>query len=165
MTPRGNPIPLAEARRRYSLDKRARVLTVRAARVSSWLAYAPGVREHIESARLRRAHSTPITVTGSTPNPRSLRTELEIARQEIKDRRAERDRLQGALRHQLDAFHTPASAARADELAAKNEGLTRQLQQATFENAAFRARVTSLEEDLAAARTSLRRMIRNENRN
>lgn len=105
MNPRGNPAPLAEARRRHSLDKRARVLTVlaalekqgqpltfaavaRAARVSTWLAYAPGVREHIEAAQLRQAHSTSITAAGSTPNPRSLRTELEIARQEIKALRA-----------------------------------------------------------------------------
>lgn len=183
MNPRGNPAPLAEARRRHSLDKRARVLTVlatlekqgkpltfaavaRAARVSTWLTYAPGVREHIEAAQLRQAHSTPPSGTASPPSHLSLRTELEIARQEIKELRDERDRLQAALRHQLgqqlDAIHAPDTAARAD-LNALNQDLTRRLEEAASQNATFRARITALEEDLTAARTSLRRMIRTEN--
>lgn len=184
MNPRGNPAPLADARRRHSLDKRARVLTVlatlekqgkpltfaavaRAARVSTWLTYAPGVREHIEAAQLRQAHSAPPSATASPPSPLSLRTELETARQEIKELRSERDRLQTALRHQLgqhlDAIHAPDSATRADELTALNHDLTRQLQEASAENATSRARINTLEEDLTAARTSLRRMIRDEN--
>ncbi|MEQ8144706.1 hypothetical protein [Streptomyces sp. OP7] len=183
MNPRGNPAPLAEARRRHSLDKRARVLTVlatlekqgkpltfaavaRAARVSTWLTYASGVREHIEAAQLRQAHSTPPSAMASSPSPLSLRTELEIARQEIKELRDERDRLQAALRHQLgqqlDAIHAPDTASRAD-LNALNQDLTRRLEEAASENATFRARITALEEDLIAARTSLRRMIRTEN--
>ncbi|MEU6201137.1 hypothetical protein [Streptomyces sp. NPDC047061] len=184
MNPRGNPAPLAEARRRHSLDKRARVLTIlatlekqgkpltfaavaRAARVSTWLTYAPGVREHIEAAQLRQAHSTPPSATASSPSQLSLRTELEIARQEIKELRDERDRLQTALRHQLgqqlDAIHTPDTATRADQLNALNQDLTRRLEEAVSENATSRARITTLEEDLTAARTSLRRMIRTEN--
>lgn len=105
--------------------------------------------------------------TSAAPTPSNLRAELETARQEIKTLRAERDRLQAALRHQLgqqlDALHASNSAVRADELAVKNQHLTQQLQQVLTENTAARARITSLEEDLAAARTSLRRMIRNEN--
>ncbi|MDL5198693.1 hypothetical protein [Streptomyces sp. ALI-76-A] len=185
MNPRGNPAPLAEARRRHSLDKRARVLTVlatlekqgkpltfaavaRAARVSTWLTYASGVREHIEAAQLRQAHSTPPSAaTASPPSALSLRTELEIARQEIKGLRDERDRLQAALRHQLgyqlDAIHAADAATRADELTARNQDLTRQLQEASAENVTCRARITALEDDLTAARTSLRRMIRDEN--
>jgi chaperonin cofactor prefoldin len=183
MNPRGNPAPLAEARRRHSLDKRARVLTVlatlekqgkpltfaavaRAAHVSTWLTYAPGVREHIEAAQLRQAHSTPPSATASPPSALSLRTELETARKEIKDLRDERDRLQAALRHQLghqlDAIHAPDAGTR-DELTPLNQDLTRQLQEASSENAIYRARITTLEEDLTAARTSLRRMIRDEN--
>ncbi|MFI7246355.1 hypothetical protein [Streptomyces qinglanensis] len=41
--------------------------------------------------------------------------------------------------------------------------LADQLQQTTSENTALHARITELEDDLAAARTSLRRMIRDEN--
>ncbi|MER7098057.1 hypothetical protein ABT368_33555, partial [Streptomyces althioticus] len=81
--------------------------------------------------------------------------------------RDERDRLQAALRHQLgqqlDALHAPDTAARADQLNALNQDLTRRLEEAASENATFRARITALEEDLIAARTSLRRMIRTEN--
>ncbi|MFD4510955.1 DUF6262 family protein [Streptomyces sp. NPDC058457] len=181
MNPRGNPASLADSRRRHSLDKRARVLTAlaalekqgqpltfaavaRAARVSTWLTYAPGVREHIEAAQLRQAHTTP---PSTAPSPTSLRAELETAWQEIKALRAERERLQAALKRQLgqqlDALHTPGSTSKTDELAAKNQHLTQQLQQALADNTAAQARITDLEEDLAAARTSLRRMIRNEN--
>ncbi|WP_330294180.1 DUF6262 family protein [Streptomyces griseorubiginosus] len=153
LAPRGNPAPLAEARRRDSLDKRTRVLTAitalekegqpvtfaavaRTARVSAWLTYAPGVREHIEAAQLRQARLTTIPAQlGNPPTFISLRAELELAREEIKELRTERDRLHDALRHQLgrqlDALHTPDLAAKAEELARQNVHLTSQLQQAS----------------------------------
>lgn len=185
MNPHGNPDSLTEARRRDSLDKRARVLTTiaaleqdgqqvtfaavaRTARVSTWLTYAPGVREHIEAAQLRQAR---ITTTPARPgNPSTLiglRAELELARQEITGLRGERDRLHHALRHQLgqqlDTLHAPDLAARAGELERENQQLTSQLQQATAAQSTSQARIIALEQDLAAARTSLRRMIRDEN--
>jgi cell division protein FtsB len=58
---------------------------------------------------------------------------------------------------------TTHAATRADELTTLNQDLTRQLQEASAENATCRARITALEDDLTAARTSLRRMIRDEN--
>ncbi|MFD1277316.1 hypothetical protein ACFQ51_52100 [Streptomyces kaempferi] len=74
-----------------------------------------------------------------------------------------------ALRHQLgqqlDALHAPDLAHRIDELTRHNHQLADQLQHATDDNAALRHHTASLEEDLAAARTSLRRMIRDENLN
>jgi hypothetical protein len=45
----------------------------------------------------------------------------------------------------------------------QNQRLADQIRQTTDENTALKARVAPLDEDLAAARTSLRRMIRNEN--
>ncbi|MFE7245993.1 hypothetical protein [Streptomyces sp. NPDC057580] len=99
--------------------------------------------------------------------PAGLRAELETARQEIKNLRQERDRLRSAIRQQLgqqlDALTTPDLAGRVDELTRHNHQLADQLQQATEESTTLRARATSLEQDLAAARTSLRRMIRTEN--
>jgi hypothetical protein len=185
VNPHGNPDSLAEARRRGSLDKRARVLTAlaaleqdgqqvtfaavaRTACVSTWLTYAPGVREHIEAAQLRQ---TRIATTPGRPGNSStllgLRAELELARQEITELRGERDRLHHALRHQLgqqlDALHAPDLAAKADELDHQNQQLTSQLQQAVAARTTSEARITALEQDLAAARTSLRRMIRDEN--
>jgi len=186
MNPQGNPTPLDEARRRTSLDKRQRALTAletlehhgtkitftavaRTAGVSTWLTYTPGIREHIEAARTRQTHPTTAPpAAGQRPDPATLRTEADLARHEIKNLREERDRLRDALRHQLgqqlDHLTGPDLAARTEELATRNQQLTDQLQHATTENTALRARVTALEADLAAARTSLRRMIRDENR-
>ncbi|MFK0071500.1 hypothetical protein [Streptomyces sp. NPDC091046] len=179
---------LAQARRRDSLDKRQRALTAlaalerdgtkvthaaiaRIARVSTWLTYTDGIREHIQAARHRQASTQPPAPTQGTPTttPAGLRAELHLARQEIKNLRQERDRLRDALRHQLgqqlDTLHAPDLTTRLEELTRNNHQLADQLQHATEENAALRHRTASLEEDLTAARTSLRRMIRNENLN
>jgi cell division protein FtsB len=67
------------------------------------------------------------------------------------------------LGQQLDALHAPDLAAKADELDHQNQQLTSQLQQAVAARTTSEARITALEQDLAAARTSLRRMIRDEN--
>jgi hypothetical protein len=185
VNPQGNPDSLTEARRRDGLDKRARILTTiaaleqdgqqitfaavaRTARVSTWLTYAPGVREHIEAAQLRQARITTTPAQpGTPPTLLGLRAELELTRQEITELRRERDRLHHALRHQLgqqlDTLHAPDLAARAGELEGQNQQLTHQLQQATAAQSTSEARITALEHDLAAARTSLRRMIREEN--
>ncbi|MFI1286743.1 hypothetical protein ACH4U5_39375 [Streptomyces sp. NPDC020858] len=50
-----------------------------------------------------------------------------------------------------------------DELTRHNQQLADQLRQATDENTALNGRAASPDQDLEAARTSLRRMIRNEN--
>lgn len=69
------------------------------------------------------------------------------------------------LGQQLDALDTRHLTARVDELTRTNQRLEDSLQQATDDNHQLQARVRSLETDLAAARTSLRRMIREENTN
>ncbi|MGW1761670.1 hypothetical protein [Streptomyces mirabilis] len=187
MNRQGNPAVLAQARRRDSLDKRQRALAAltalerdgtkithvavaRTARVSTWLTYTDGIREHIQAARHRQASTPPPPPTQGTPTtPAGLRAELHLARQEIKDLRQERDRLRDALRHQLgqqlDTLHAPDLTHRIDELTRHNHQLADQLQHATKDNAALRHRTASLEEELTATRTSLRRMIRDENRN
>jgi ABC-type phosphate transport system auxiliary subunit len=144
-------------------------VVARHARVSSWLVYAEGVREHIEAA-IKRQAARPVTDrrAGLNPSAASLRTDLELARQEITELRAERDRLRDGLRRQLgrqlDAISTKDLAARVDELTRQNQQLADRARQAAAENETQRARVIDLETDLAAARTSLRRMIRDENR-
>ncbi|MFH8701944.1 hypothetical protein [Streptomyces chartreusis] len=186
MNRQGNPAVLAQARRRASLDKRQRALSAltalerdgtkithaavaRTARVSTWLTYTDGIREHIQAARHRQASAPPPAPTQgtSTITPAGLRAELHLARQEIKDLRQERDRLRDALRHQLgqqlDTLHAPDLTTRIKELPHHNHQLADQLQHATEENAVLRGHTASLEEDLAAARTGLRRMMRAEN--
>ncbi|CAL9278672.1 DUF6262 family protein [Streptomyces sp. SudanB182_2057] len=185
MNPHGNPHTLAEARRRASLDKRQRALTAlatlerqgkkithaavaRTADVSTWLTYTDGIREHIEAAQQRRQPTIPPSArTRSTTA--TLRTELELARQEIRTLREDRDRMRQAIQHQLgqqlDALDTGHLIERVDELTRTNQRLEDSLQQATDDNHELHARVRILETDLAAARTSLRRMIREENTN
>ncbi|MEV7929011.1 DUF6262 family protein [Kitasatospora sp. NPDC088779] len=177
---------LAEARRRDSRDKRARALAVvdalaargepvtfatvaKTAGVSSWLVYAEGVREHIEAARARQAATdrrAGAAVTGA--GTAGLKTDLELARQEITALRGERDRLKGALRRQLGQQLDQAAAgdlvARIEELTQQNEALTVERDTLRRENAMLAEKLEEAEEDLIVARTSLRQMIRAENR-
>ncbi|WP_228992676.1 DUF6262 family protein [Streptomyces sp. DH8] len=183
MNPRGNAHTLVQARRRDSLDKRQRALTAlttleqqgkkithtavaRTAGVSTWLTYTEGIREHIEAAQRRQQQSVPRPVPARNPGA-TLRTELELARQEIRALREERDQMRQALQHQLgqqlDDLSATALSGRVDELRCHNQRLADQLRQTTDENTVLKARVVSLDQDLAAARTSLRRMIRSEN--
>ncbi|MDQ0956343.1 chromosome segregation ATPase [Streptomyces sp. B4I13] len=183
MNPRGNPHTLAQARRRVSLDKRQRALTAlttleqqgkkithtavaRTAGVSTWLTYAEGIREHIEAAQQRQHPPSPARARSTTA---TLRTELELTRQEIRTLREDRDRMRKVIQHQLgqqlDALDTGHLTERVDELTRNNQRLEDSLQQATDDNHRLQARVGTLETDLAAARTSLRRMIREENTN
>ncbi len=182
----GQPQVLREARRRDSLTKRQRVLAAvqemeqrrepvtfaavaRHARVSTWLVYAEGVREHIEAA-IKRQAAQPVTDyhAGLAPSAASLRTDLELARQEIGDLRAERDKLRDGIRRQLgqqlDAISAKDLTTRIGELTRRNQQLADQASQSATDSQALRARIAELEADLAAARTSLRRMIRDENR-
>ncbi|MGW3060723.1 DUF6262 family protein [Streptomyces goshikiensis] len=183
MNARGNAHTLVQARRRDSLDKRQRVHTApatleqegkkithtavaRTAGVSTWLTYTEGIREHVEAAQQRQRQRVSQPVPARDPNA-TLRPELKLTRQEIRALREERDQMRQALRHQLgqqlDALSTTALTGRVDELTRNNQRLADQLRQANDENTALNARVASLDQDLAAARTSLRRMIRNEN--
>ncbi|MFK0022632.1 hypothetical protein [Streptomyces sp. NPDC090798] len=78
----------------------------RAANVSTWLTYADGVREHIESAIQQQQSRRPQSATTAQTSPAGLRTDLALAREEIRRLRADRDQLQRTVRrhlgHQLD---------------------------------------------------------------
>ena len=176
---------LVKARRRDSTRKRARTLTVvdqmvaagepvtfaevrRRAKVSNWLVYADGVREHIDKARTRQvlkpAHDR---AAGLAASAISLKTDLELARAEGRALRQERDRLKAALQrslgHQLDQLGNADLVARVDELTEAAQRLTGERDEARAETSALQRQVAALEDDLAASRTSLRRMIREGN--
>lgn len=174
---------LAAARARDSHDKRQRALAAlqaletagdtitfpavaKAAGVSTWLAYAHGVREHIESARQRQAAQI-IAAPRTPPTPAGLRADLALAREEIKRLRSERDQLHQRLRLQLGAeFHGPQHSeliARVGDLQAANRRILAERDARTAEAATALRRSLELEDDLNAARESLRRMIRAEN--
>jgi hypothetical protein len=174
------------ARRRDSQERRTRVThaieamltngtpitfaaVARHARVSSWLVHAGGVREAIEHARDRqRAEPVVAPPPGRVARQTSLHTDLALAREEIKRLRAQADELRGKLRHalgtQLDNLTRTDLVARVDELTGHNTRLLAETHQLRRDNNLLTATVAQLEDDLAAARTSLRRMIRAENR-
>jgi hypothetical protein len=140
--------------------------------VSTWLVYAPGIREHIDAARSRQANTSP----GNTPalsgkhpmTPASLRTDLAIAREQIKTLRAERDKLQQRLRLQLGAeIEGPDRAhltARVADLEAVNRRLVAERDARSIETDTAKRHVAEFEDELSAARESLRRVIKSQNR-
>lgn len=144
-----------------------------AADVSRWLVYTGGIREQIEAARRRQAdHATP---RDSSPladkqrsTPASLRTDLAIAREEIRRLRAERDKLAQRLRLRLGAeIEGPDRAqliTRVAELEAANRQLVAERDARGLETDAAKRRLRDLEDELTAARESLRRVIRDQNR-
>ena len=176
---------LRKARRNDSITKRQRVLQTiadlegrgdpisfasiaRNARVSTWLVYADGVREHVHAARARQAAQPAADRrAGLSASPASLRTDLELARQEITALRVERDQLrEGMRRHlgrDLEALGSAGLAGRVDELTRNNQRLAEQVHQLNAAHEASQTRADGLETDLAAARTSLRRMMRDQN--
>lgn len=177
---------LKAARERDSQNKRRRVLEVldslqrtgtkitfarvaKEAGVSNWLAYSPGLREPIEAAR-RRQEELGIEATGDGVPPQSrvsnasIKTDLALAQQQIKELREERNRLRERLRLQLgtELNHTDTSelTTRLEELNRANAALAKSLQQVQADNKALRTTIENLEDDLTAARQSLRKMMR-----
>ncbi|MFI6368794.1 DUF6262 family protein [Nocardia sp. NPDC050630] len=175
---------LRDARERTSREKRANVLAVidemttrnepitftgvaRAASVSNWLVYAPGVREHIERARQRQQTQPRLDrETARTANTAGLKTDLAIARTEVARLRTERDQLkatvQRQLGQQLDQYAATDLITRVDELTDQNKILINELAASRRANADLEKQLADVQDDLAAARTSLRRMIREE---
>ncbi|MET8412997.1 DUF6262 family protein [Streptomyces sp. NPDC005195] len=175
---------LAEARRKDSHLKRTKVLAVvdgmaargepvtfaavaKAAGVSNWLVYAEGVREHIQSIRDKQDAQDQRGPSYSTSGTAALKTDLELSRQEISSLRTERDKLKSSLQRQLgqQLDHVAAGdvIARIDELTRQNECLVTERDALEREKAELEAKLAETEDDLGAARTSLRRMIRSEN--
>jgi hypothetical protein len=144
----------------------------KAAGVSTWLVYAEGIREHIDAARRRQAHHSaapaPTPSGKHTTTSASLRTDLAIARDQIKTLRAERDKLQQRLRLHLGAeIEGPDRAhltARVADLETINRRLVAERDARAIEADTANRRVAELEDELSAARESLRRVIKSHNR-
>jgi hypothetical protein len=175
---------LSEARRNASNRKRAAVFrtvdsmrhdgaeitfaaVARMANVSQWLVYADGVRDYITAARESQAiEPARAERVGRNVSEASLRTDLELARQDNKSLRAEVARLKNLLReqlgHQLEAESTQSLRQRVDELNAANTRCHSENLRLTGELDAVRAQLLTTEDELTGARTSLRRMIRDQ---
>ena len=170
---------LREARRRDSDRKRDRVFRTvdvmrregktitfaaiaREAKVSQWLVYAEGVREYIAAAReAQEAEPVHSQLAGRTATQASLRTDLELAKQGNRRLRDEVGRLKNVLRQQLgtqlEVASTESLRQRIDELTeANNRYRSENVRLATELDAVLRI----ADDDLAAARASIRRMIK-----
>jgi predicted nuclease with TOPRIM domain len=97
----------------------------------------------------------------------AVRPDLELARQTVHELRAERDHLKEALRlhlgQQLDQVHSRDLHQRIEQLDRENQQLNSKIARSAADNDRLTQKITELEDDLAAARTSLRKMIRAEN--
>ncbi|MFE4958691.1 DUF6262 family protein [Streptomyces sp. NPDC056653] len=176
---------LRAARQRDSLTKRGRVLSTldtmlkegepvtfaavaKRAEVSTWLTYAPGVRDHNEKAR-KQQEKEPVRDldSGRVVSPSSTRTDLLLAREEIRRLREEihdlREGMRRQLGHKFDHLGGHDLRERLDELTQENHRLAAEAREAPAENRTLTERVQALEVDLAGARTSLRRMMREQN--
>jgi hypothetical protein len=173
---------LREARRKDSDRRRSKVFhtvdtmrrdgtpitfasVARTAGVPNWLVYADGVREYIENARNAQADKTVRDQrVGRIASDASLRTDLELARHDNRRMRDEVDRLKQAQRehlgNQLEIVSTESLRRRIDELTEANNRYRSENVRLATELDEIRARLAVAEEDLAATRTSLRRMIR-----
>lgn len=176
---------LREARKKDSLAKRSRVLAViddmkatgepitfpgvaRAARVSNWLVYAEGVREHVEAARKGQATRTAREQrAGSTASTASLATDLELTRAELRRTRDERDRLrakvQRGLGHQVTQAGTTELAARIRDLTAKAGQQDAEIAQARTQLAKLTSERDTALDEVAGLRAALRQMTRQQN--
>ena len=127
----------------------------RRAGVSTWLVYAPGVREHVDAAMTRQGSE--VRPCPTPASAASLRTDLELARREIGDLRRERDdlrrRLRGSLDEQLTALSTEPLLERLNALAAD-------LARERATNRDLTAHASALRDDLDASRRALRHMIK-----
>jgi cell division protein FtsB len=98
----------------------------------------------------------------------SLRVDLELAREEIRKLRAERDQLQRnahlRLGQQLDQIGAADLTTRVHEHNQSEAELEALLGAKTAETDGLARRVTELEDELTAARTSLRQMIKNQSK-
>lgn len=160
-----------------SLERSGMPITVGAvaatAGVSSWLVRAEGVREHVEAARRRQREIGLVPAVVTPPRhhratPASLQTDLAVAHEQIKSLRVERDKLTQRLRLHLGAeIEGPERAeliTRVADLEAVNRRLLIERDARVTRADTAERRVRELEDDLVAARESLRRVIRAENR-
>jgi chromosome segregation ATPase len=177
---------LLESRQKASREKRAKVLAVvdqmkadgdpitflavaKRADVSNWLVYAEGVREHIEAARAGQAAAGGRKrKEGSAASAASLATDLEFARAQVRALTQERDRLRAAVQRSLgervDAVSAKDLVARIQELTVANQQLAAKLAQAEADGRSLQTELAEAQDDLAAARTALRNMMRDQNR-
>ena len=136
----------------------------RTARVSTWLVYAEGVREHIQAAIQQQSRQPDDRRPDDPASIASLRTDLAMARDEIARLRADNDKLrlnaQRLLGQQLDQVDQRRNCSPESMRSSLKTAASRRSCSIDARHSDLRKQNTELEEDIAAARTALRRMIK-----
>ncbi|CAL9531826.1 DUF6262 family protein [Streptomyces cellulosae] len=140
----------------------------RDASVSTWFVYnQPQVHQAVQdgiTAQRTRGHQNPPTPEAPQVSPAGLRTDLALAREEIKDLKKERDRLRNRVRLSLGAELEGVSQRelieRVQQIKQRNTALEQALSEAGKRIAALEGQLREAEDDLTAARAGLRRAMR-----
>ncbi|MDX3643131.1 DUF6262 family protein [Streptomyces sp. MB09-02B] len=140
----------------------------RDAGVSTWFVYNQpqvhqALQDGITAQREQVSQDAPVPVARQV-SPAGLRTDLALAREEIKDLKRERDRLLNRVRlslgAELDGVDQNELIQRVQQLEQRDTALNEQLSEARSRIAALEGRLSETEDDLTAARASLRRAMR-----
>lgn len=140
----------------------------REASVSTWFVYnRPQVHQAVQdgiSAQRTRGRQNSHTPEASQVSPAGLRTDLALAREEIKDLKKERDRLRNRVRlslgAELEGVNQHELIERVQQIEQRNTTLEQALSEARDRIAALEGQLREAEDDLTAARASLRRAMR-----
>ncbi|WP_405898155.1 DUF6262 family protein [Streptomyces sp. NBC_00727] len=140
----------------------------RDASVSTWFVYnQPRVHQAVQdgiTAQRTRGRQNPHAPEASQVSPAGLRTDLALAREEIKDLKKERDRLRNrvslSLGAELEGVNQHELIERVQQIEQRNTALEHALSEARDQIAALEGQLRAAEDDLTAARASLRRAMR-----
>ncbi|MEH0544815.1 DUF6262 family protein [Streptomyces sp. B21-105] len=142
----------------------------RDAAVSTWFVYnQPQVHQAVQDGtaaqreRVRVRDKFPVPETRQVSST-GLRTDLALAREEIKDLKKERDRLRTRVRlslgAELDEVDRNELIERVQQLEQRNTALSQELSEAKARITSLEGQLSRTEDDLTAARVSLRRAMR-----
>jgi chromosome segregation ATPase len=140
----------------------------REASVSTWFVYnQPQVHQAVQdgiTAQRARGRQNSLTAEASQVSPAGLRTDLALAREEIKDLKKERDRLRNRVRlslgAELEGVNRNELIERVQQIEQRNTALEQALSEARDQIAALEGQLREAEDDLTAARAGLRRAMR-----
>ena len=140
----------------------------REASVSTWFVYnQPQVHQAVQNgitAQRARGRQNSLTPEASQVSQAGLRTDLALAREEIKDLKKERDRLRNRVRlslgAELEGVNRNELIERVQQIMQRNTALEQALAETRDQIAALEGQLREAEDDLTAARASLRRAMR-----
>jgi chromosome segregation ATPase len=140
----------------------------REASVSTWFVYnQPQVHQAVQDGiTTQRTQGRQNSLAPKAPqvSPAGLRTDLALAREEIKDLKKERDQLRNRVRlslgAELEGVNQHELLERVQQIEQRNTSLEQALSEARGQIAALESQLREAEDDLTAARASLRRAMR-----